>query len=70
MNASQIGQWRVNYNEGTETLAEAVTLTRYIVTTRYPGKEEPVTRQEAREAFELADGVMKWVEAQLENDQR
>lgn len=52
--------------EGTETLADAVTLTRFAVATRYPGEEEPVSRQEARQAFELAEQVLNWGETQLE----
>jgi HEPN domain-containing protein len=36
---------------------------------RYPGEEEPVTRQEAREAAELATRVLVWVETQLEKEQ-
>jgi HEPN domain-containing protein len=51
--------------QGTEVLAEAVALTRYAVTTRYPGEEEPVTRQDAREATTLALQVLSWVEARI-----
>ena len=54
--------------EGTEALADAVTLTRYAVATRYPGEEEPVSRQEAREAAELATRVLAWVETQIEEE--
>jgi HEPN domain-containing protein len=50
----------------TEDLADAVTLTRYAVTTRYPGAEGPVSRQEAREAAELAARVLAWAESQIE----
>ncbi len=53
--------------EGTEALAEAVTLTRYAVVTRYPGEVEPVSRQDARQAFELAEKVLNWVETRLES---
>jgi HEPN domain-containing protein len=56
--------------EGTEALADAVILTRYAVATRYPGEEEPVSRQEAREAAELADQVLAWVETQIEEAPR
>ena len=52
--------------DGTESLAEAGTLTRYSVTTRYPGEEESLSRQEAREVFELASLVISWVKNQLE----
>jgi hypothetical protein len=41
-------------------------LTRYAVTTRYPGEAERMSRAEAREATELAARVMTWVESQLE----
>lgn len=54
--------------EGTEALSGAAILTRYAVATRYPGEEEPVTRQEAREALELATRVLVWVETQLEKE--
>jgi HEPN domain-containing protein len=46
----------------------AITLTRYAVATRYPGEEEPVSRQEAREAAGLAARVLAWVEAQIEEE--
>jgi HEPN domain-containing protein len=55
--------------EGTEALSGAAILTRYAVAARYPGEEEPVTRQEAREAVELATQVLVWVETQLEKEQ-
>ena len=42
--------------------AEAVPLTRYAVTTRYPGEEDLVSRQEAREAAGLAARVLAWAE--------
>lgn len=46
--------------EATEAIADAATLTRYAVSTRYPGEDEPVTRQEAREAADLAARVLAW----------
>jgi HEPN domain-containing protein len=52
--------------EGIELLADSVTLTRYAVVTRYPGEEEPVSRQDAHQAFELAEKVLVWVEMQIE----
>ena len=52
--------------EGTEALADAATLTRYAVATRYPGEEEAVNRREAREVTELAVQILAWVEAQIE----
>ena len=33
----------------------------------YPSEDEPVSRQEAREAAQLAAQVLAWVEMQLEN---
>ncbi len=54
--------------DGVEALADAVTLTRYAVVTRYPGEEESVSRQEARQAFELAEKVLNWVEMRLTRD--
>jgi HEPN domain-containing protein len=41
--------------EGVESLTDAVILTRYAVATRYPGEAESVSRQEARQAFNLAE---------------
>jgi HEPN domain-containing protein len=52
--------------EGVESLAGVASLTRYAVATRYPGEEEPVSRQEAREAAELAARALAWVERQIE----
>ncbi len=52
--------------EGIEALEEAVSLTRFAVVTRYPGEEEPVSRQEALQAFGLAEIVLTWVETQLD----
>ena len=51
--------------QGTEALADAAPLTRYAVATRYPGEEEPVSRQEAREAAELAAQILAWAEEQI-----
>lgn len=51
---------------GIETLAEATVLTRYAVATRYPSEEEPVSREQAREAAGLAARVMAWVEMRIE----
>jgi len=50
---------------GTDTLAGAVILTRFAVTTRYPSEEGPISRQEAREAAAMAMQVLAWVEAQI-----
>jgi hypothetical protein len=52
--------------EGTDGLVEAVTLTRFAVTSRYPG-EEPVSRYEARDAAVLAMQVLTWAETHIAN---
>ena len=44
---------QAGYTDAQE-LIDASSLTRYAVTTRYPGDEEPVSREEAREAATLA----------------
>jgi HEPN domain-containing protein len=59
---------RVAGYEDVENLVEAATLTRYAVATRYPGEQDPVSRQEAREAAELAARVLVWAEHQLEQE--
>lgn len=51
--------------EGIQGFANAVALTRYAVSTRYPGEDDPVTREEAKEASRLAVRLVSWVEAQL-----
>ena len=48
-----------------ERLLDSLVLTRYAVATRYPSEEEPVTRDEAREAALAAASVLIWVEEQL-----
>jgi len=50
---------------GPQELVDASSLTRYAVATRYPGEEEPVSRQEAREAAALAAQVFVWVFTQI-----
>jgi HEPN domain-containing protein len=52
--------------EETGFLADAVTLTRYALAPLYPGEEEPVSREEAAQAFELAEKVLNWVETKIE----
>lgn len=47
-------------------LFEAASLTRYAVGTRYPGEEEPVSRQEAREDANLASRLLAWAEKQID----
>lgn len=51
---------------GVEALNEAGSLTRYAVATRYPGEDDPVSREEAREAAKLATRVFAWGIAQIE----
>lgn len=53
-----------------EKLNEALVLTRYAVAARYPSEEEPVTRDEAREAALTATNVLTWVEAQIASGQQ
>lgn len=45
---------------GTEEIIDVGSLTRYAVAARYPGEEEPVSREEAREAAALAARVVDW----------
>jgi HEPN domain-containing protein len=52
---------------GGKLLIEAATLTRYAVSTRYPGVEENlVDRKEASEAAMLAVQVVAWIEKWIE----
>ena len=51
---------------GAQELTDASSLTRYAVATRYPGEEEPVSRQEAREAATLAAQVLAWGFTQIQ----
>jgi HEPN domain-containing protein len=50
-----------------DILVETGSLSRYAVTTRYPGEAEPVSRAEAREAAEIAAQTIAWIETQLED---
>ena len=45
---------------------DSIILTVYAVTTRYPGKQEPVDEDEYREAIQIAERVYSWVETILE----
>jgi len=45
---------------GAQELSDASSLTRYAVATRYPSEDEPVSRQEARDAATLAAQVFVW----------
>ncbi len=51
---------------GVQCLADASGLTRYAVATRYPGEDEPVSAQEAREAATVAALVFAWGCAQIQ----
>ncbi len=51
---------------GARELADAGSLTRYAVASRYPGEEEPVSRQEAKEAATLAAQVFVWGFTQIQ----
>jgi HEPN domain-containing protein len=51
-----------------ENLAEAATLSRYAITSRYPGETDPITRQEAKLASDLADQVLNWAKSQIEKN--
>jgi HEPN domain-containing protein len=50
---------------GVQDLIDATSLTRYAVSARYPGEEEPVGRADAQEAAALATRVFDWVVARL-----
>jgi HEPN domain-containing protein len=51
---------------GASALSDVVSLTRYAVVARYPGEEEPIDRQEAREAASLAAQVFVWGFTQIQ----
>jgi HEPN domain-containing protein len=51
---------------GAQEYVDASSLTRYAVATRYPGEEEPVSREEAKEAVTLAAQVFVWAFAELQ----
>jgi HEPN domain-containing protein len=51
-----------------ENLEEAATLSRYAVASRYPGETDPITRQEAKIAAELANQVLDWSEKQTQQN--
>jgi len=46
-------------------LKETVALSCYAVTTRYPGNYEPIDESEYKNALEMADTVVTWVEKQF-----
>lgn len=46
-------------------IAEAARLTRFAVTTRYPGGVEPVTPSEYERAVTIAEAVVKWAQERV-----
>lgn len=48
-----------------DDLDEAASLTSYAHAFRYPGIEEPVTKQEYEHAVALAEKVLRWAESQM-----
>jgi len=50
-----------------ETIKAAAELTNYAVETRYPGPTEPVTEEEFKQAFQIAEAVFTWCEAKIKN---
>lgn len=48
-----------------DEIRDAAALTDYSVEVRYPGPFEPVTEEEFREAFHIAEAVVKWAESQI-----
>ena len=49
----------------TTEVQAAEILTQYAVATRYPSFDEPVTELEFKEALEIAENVMAWVEQRI-----
>ncbi len=48
-----------------EPVHQAGRLTRFAGATRYPGPQEPVTREEYEKAVMIAETVVRWAEEQL-----
>ncbi len=48
-----------------ENIRSAAELTNYAVTARYPSPMEPVSEDEYKDALEIAESVMSWVEGFL-----
>ena len=46
-------------------IADAARLTRFAVTTRYPGVAEPVTAEEHHRAVAIAEAVVKWADKRV-----
>lgn len=61
-----LSEVEVNGIEVPEEILEAARLTRYAVTTRYPGTAEEVTSQDHLNAVRVAEAVVAWVEGQFE----
>ncbi|MEW5822633.1 MAG: HEPN domain-containing protein [Cyanobacteriota bacterium] len=51
-----------------EYILDSAVLTRYAVTTRYPGDIIMVTEQEYKEAIEMAETIFYWVKELLDPD--
>lgn len=58
--------WLPGRIAGDPVLDEAVVLTEYAVSSRYPGEAEPVTEDEFREAVALAERVLVWAEGVIQ----
>jgi HEPN domain-containing protein len=54
-----------DYAEWPKKLQDAEELSRYVVTTRYPGEDLVVTKEEAQEAIEIAQRVRKQIRTAL-----
>lgn len=55
-----------NNIEVPDNIKRSASLSVYAVRTRYPGEEEPITKEEFQEALSTADTVFEWVRNQLE----
>lgn len=55
-----------NNIEVPDNIKRSASLSVYAVRTRYPGEEEPITKEEFQEALSTADTVFEWVKNQLE----
>lgn len=51
-----------------ENIKDALILSDYAVTTRYPGEYEPVVEDEFREALNIAERVFAWVLQQVNKE--
>jgi HEPN domain-containing protein len=54
-----------NHIEVPENLIFAAQLTRYAVTTRYPGDYEKITTEDYEDVVKIAENVYNWVEKQI-----